>query len=45
MKLYFGGHEGTGEYIWYRIRHKLEESELGDLLNSREDVFICDRKL
>ncbi|KAE8647759.1 187-kDa microtubule-associated protein AIR9 [Cucumis sativus] len=45
IKLYFGGHEGAGQYIWYRTRHKLEESELGDLLNSCEDAVICDRTL
>lgn len=45
IKLYFGGHEGAGQYIWYRSRRKLEESELGDLLNSCEDAIICDRML
>lgn len=45
IQSYFGGHEGAGEYIWYRTRRKLEESELGELLNSCEDVFVCDRTL
>ncbi|XP_023003645.1 187-kDa microtubule-associated protein AIR9 [Cucurbita maxima] len=45
IKLYFGGHEGAGQYVWYRTTHKLEESELRDLSNSCEDVSICDRTL
>nr|KYP38707.1 hypothetical protein KK1_040034 [Cajanus cajan] len=40
LRKYFGGHEGVGEYIWYRTNHKLEGSELLDISNA-SDVVIC----
>ena len=40
LKKYFGGHEGAGEYIWYRTKNKLEGSALLDISNA-SDVVIC----
>ncbi|XP_020208864.1 uncharacterized protein LOC109793799 [Cajanus cajan] len=44
LRKYFGGHEGVGEYIWYRTNHKLEGSELLDISNAF-DVVICGTEL
>ncbi|XP_025688845.1 187-kDa microtubule-associated protein AIR9 isoform X1 [Arachis hypogaea] len=44
IKKYFGGHEGAGEYIWYRTKNKLEGSALLDISNA-SDVVICGRDL
>lgn len=44
-KTYFGGQEGEGDYIWYRMRNKLNGSELVDISNACEDVDICGKTL
>ncbi|KAM7505783.1 hypothetical protein LguiB_004687 [Lonicera macranthoides] len=44
-KLYFGGQEGEGDYIWYRTRNKLNGPELVDISNACEDVDICGKTL
>ncbi|MED6159882.1 187-kDa microtubule-associated protein air9 [Stylosanthes scabra] len=43
IRKYFGGHEGPGEYIWYRTEKKLEGSALLDISNA-SDVVICGRE-
>ncbi|OVA18980.1 Leucine-rich repeat [Macleaya cordata] len=45
QKSYYGGKEGNGEYIWYRTNTKLQGSDLLDLSNDSEDVFVCGRSL
>ncbi|XP_024632568.1 187-kDa microtubule-associated protein AIR9 isoform X1 [Medicago truncatula] len=44
MKIYFGGHEGVGEYIWYRTKIKLEGSALLNISNG-SDIVICGTEL
>ncbi|KAJ0081734.1 hypothetical protein Patl1_11265 [Pistacia atlantica] len=44
-KKYFGGQEGVGEYIWYRSKNKLHESELMDISEALSDVHICGKTL
>ncbi|KAK6932089.1 hypothetical protein RJ641_001713 [Dillenia turbinata] len=39
-KVYFGGQEGAGEYIWYRSQHKLHGSALRDISDGSEDILI-----
>lgn len=41
QKTYFGGHEGVGEYTWYRSRTKLNELAWTDVSSSSEDVETC----
>ncbi|KAF5752705.1 microtubule-associated protein [Tripterygium wilfordii] len=45
QKTYFGGQEGAGEYIWYRTKNKIYGSELMNIFNASEDVFICGKTL
>ncbi|KAK4797344.1 hypothetical protein SAY86_029670 [Trapa natans] len=46
QKKYFGGLEGKGEYIWFRLKNKLHESDLMDILTDPEDVTpICGKTL
>lgn len=42
-KRYFGGHEGIGEYIWYRTKKKLHGSDLSGISETYDDVIICGR--
>ncbi|XP_031264195.1 187-kDa microtubule-associated protein AIR9 isoform X1 [Pistacia vera] len=44
-KKYFGGQEGVGEYIWYRSKNKLHESELMDISEALSDVHLCGKTL
>lgn len=39
FKSYFGGIEGSGEYIWYRTLRKLKGLELSDVSAASEDVI------
>ncbi|XWS55352.1 hypothetical protein CRYUN_Cryun10bG0167200 [Craigia yunnanensis] len=41
QKTYFGGHEGVGEYTWYRTRTKLNELAWTDISSSSKDVDMC----
>ncbi|KAL0011814.1 hypothetical protein SO802_006922 [Lithocarpus litseifolius] len=45
QKTYFGGQEGTGQYMWYRTKNKLHGSALIDISNACEDVVICGKTL
>lgn len=45
QKIYFGGHEGIGEYVWYRTTKKLHGSALMDIFNASDDVHICGKTL
>lgn len=44
-KSYFGGMQGLGEYIWFRVKDKLHEPELLDIVNIHEGVVECGRAL
>ncbi|WZZ39817.1 hypothetical protein YC2023_036076 [Brassica napus] len=44
-KIYFGGHEGDGEYIWYRTKEKLHGSALTEISYAGEEVIACSRTL
>ncbi|KAK9155120.1 hypothetical protein Sjap_002600 [Stephania japonica] len=44
-KLYYGGNEGDGEYIWYRTKLKLQDSDLINISEDHEDVQLCARSL
>ncbi|ESQ52069.1 hypothetical protein EUTSA_v10016130mg [Eutrema salsugineum] len=44
-KTYFGGHEGVGEYIWYRTKEKLHGSALTEISYAGEEVIACCRTL
>ncbi|CAH8264737.1 unnamed protein product [Arabidopsis lyrata] len=44
-KTYFGGHEGVGEYIWYRTKVKLHGSALTEISYAGEEVVACSRTL
>uniref|UniRef100_A0A1D1Z6I6 Protein phosphatase 1 regulatory subunit pprA n=1 Tax=Anthurium amnicola TaxID=1678845 RepID=A0A1D1Z6I6_9ARAE len=44
-KSYYGGREGNGQYIWYRCRRKLENSELGNISLSDEDAVMCGKTM
>ncbi|KAI6706023.1 hypothetical protein NL676_008985, partial [Syzygium grande] len=44
-KSYFGGMQGLGEYIWFRVKDKLHEPELLDIVNIHEGVIECGRAL
>ncbi|XP_010519077.1 PREDICTED: 187-kDa microtubule-associated protein AIR9-like [Tarenaya hassleriana] len=44
-KTYFGGHEGVGEYIWYRTSDKLHGSALLEISFASEDVVVCCKEL
>ncbi|XP_044495976.1 187-kDa microtubule-associated protein AIR9 isoform X2 [Mangifera indica] len=44
-KKYFGGQEGVGEYIWYRLKNKLHESDLMDISEALTDVLICGKTI
>uniref|UniRef100_A0A803N0W9 Uncharacterized protein n=1 Tax=Chenopodium quinoa TaxID=63459 RepID=A0A803N0W9_CHEQI len=43
--IYFGGHEGLGEYIWYRTKNKLHGSDLSSISDTYDDIVICGRDL
>ncbi|KAG5254640.1 187-kDa microtubule-associated protein [Salix suchowensis] len=45
QKTYFGGQEGSGEYIWFRTRDKLNKSALLDIVNAGDDALICGKTL
>lgn len=45
QKRYFGGKEGIGEYIWYRMKSILEISSLVDISDSCSDVHVCCKTL
>lgn len=45
QKSYFGGKEGAGEHIWYRMKNKLHISELLDISDASENVCICGKTL
>ncbi|KAJ0262088.1 187-kDa microtubule-associated protein AIR9 [Hirschfeldia incana] len=45
QKKYFGGHEGDGEYIWYRTKEKLHGSALTEISYAGEEVIACSRTL
>ncbi|CAJ2661630.1 unnamed protein product [Trifolium pratense] len=40
LRIYFGGHEGVGQYIWYRTKIKLEGSALLNISNA-SDIVMC----
>ncbi|XXG74688.1 hypothetical protein AAC387_Pa07g3344 [Persea americana] len=40
QKSYFGGHEGFGDYTWYRTKRKLQGSELLNICEASEDSLI-----
>ncbi|CAL0320193.1 unnamed protein product [Lupinus luteus] len=44
LKKYFGGHEGSGEYIWFQTKDKVEGPALLDIFNA-SDVEICGTEL
>ncbi|OIV97294.1 hypothetical protein TanjilG_07046 [Lupinus angustifolius] len=44
LQKYFGGHEGSGEYIWFQTKDKVEGSALLDIFNA-SDVEICGTEL
>ncbi|XP_052179549.1 187-kDa microtubule-associated protein AIR9 [Diospyros lotus] len=44
-KVYFGGEEGNGEFVWYKTKSKLQGAALMDITIDCEDVFICGRTL
>lgn len=45
VKSYYGGQEGTGEYTWYRVKEKLEESELLNISTDSKDAFVVGNTL
>ncbi|KAJ4976364.1 hypothetical protein NE237_001470 [Protea cynaroides] len=45
QKYYYGGQEGIGEYIWYRTKTKLQGSDLMNISNAFEAVFVCGNTL
>ncbi|CAN8287520.1 unnamed protein product [Cochlearia groenlandica] len=44
-KTYFGGHEGVGEFIWYRSKDKLHGSALTEISYAGEEVIACCKTL
>ncbi|XP_020271153.1 187-kDa microtubule-associated protein AIR9 [Asparagus officinalis] len=44
IKHYYGGKEGTGEYIWYRVKDKIEPELLNSIIAS-EDALIVGKTL
>ncbi|XP_031377815.1 187-kDa microtubule-associated protein AIR9 isoform X1 [Punica granatum] len=40
QKKYFGGLEGTGDYTWFKVKNKLYESELMEVLTDPDGVLI-----
>ncbi|KAL8129516.1 hypothetical protein V2J09_018671 [Rumex salicifolius] len=40
-KKYFGGVEGVGEYVWYRMKDKLNGSSLNSISASQDGVSVC----
>lgn len=40
QKSYLGGHEGFGDYTWYRTKRKLQGSELLNICEASEDLLI-----
>ncbi|KAF6166111.1 hypothetical protein GIB67_023821 [Kingdonia uniflora] len=44
-KSYYGGKEGNGEYVWYKTKAKMQGSDLTNVSNLCEDVFVCGRSL
>ncbi|KAK1325252.1 hypothetical protein QJS10_CPA01g00539 [Acorus calamus] len=44
-KSYYGGKEGTGEYIWYRTRRMLEGDELINISTSPETAVAVGKNL
>jgi len=45
VKSYYGGKEGTGEYMWYRSKEKLEESELLNITTGSKDAVVVGNTL
>ncbi|WOL15331.1 microtubule-associated protein [Canna indica] len=45
LKSYYGGIEGTGKYIWYRTKEKIDKSELVNRAASDDDVLIVGETL
>lgn len=45
QKSYFGGHEGFGDYIWYRTKRKLQGSDLLNISEASEDVLLIGKDL
>lgn len=45
IKSYYGGKEGNGEYMWYRIKEKLEESELLHGITASKDSLLVEKTL
>ncbi|XP_057544940.1 187-kDa microtubule-associated protein AIR9 [Amaranthus tricolor] len=44
-KRYFGGHEGDGEYIWYRTKNMLHGPDLSGISDADENITVCGRNL
>ncbi|CAM8932942.1 unnamed protein product [Rhodiola kirilowii] len=44
-KVYFGGEEGVGEYVWYRTKRKLSGAELLGISHSFEGIEVCARTI
>lgn len=42
---YFGGVEGVGEYVWYRMKDKLHGSVLTSISASHEEVSVCGHEM
>ncbi|XP_064970578.1 187-kDa microtubule-associated protein AIR9-like isoform X1 [Musa acuminata AAA Group] len=45
LKSYYGGKEGTGKYIWYRTKEKIDESELVNKAASSDDILLVGETL
>lgn len=45
VKSYYGGKEGNGEYMWYRIKEKLEESEILLGISASKDALLVGKTL
>ncbi|CAI9089689.1 OLC1v1024308C2 [Oldenlandia corymbosa var. corymbosa] len=45
QKRYFGGKEGTGLYIWYRTKKKLDISALMNISDGTDDTCVCCKTL
>ncbi|KAL3616841.1 hypothetical protein CASFOL_039235 [Castilleja foliolosa] len=42
---YFGGQEGDGQYVWFRMENKLDESAMIELSKNCENVDTCGQEL
>ncbi|XP_064982963.1 187-kDa microtubule-associated protein AIR9-like [Musa acuminata AAA Group] len=45
LKSYYGGKEGTGKYIWYRTKEKIDESELLNRVSVTDDILVVGETL